>query len=112
MDNQQPHSLFLNPRNWLAALLLLLAPLVCAVDGLGDDQELLDPDQAFAISTGVKDGTNVEVTWAIAPGYYLYRDRIRFSTDTPGITLGDAELPPGTIKNDEFFGKIATSATR
>jgi thiol:disulfide interchange protein DsbD len=108
MDNQQPHSLFLNPRNWLAALLLLLAPLVCAVDGLGDDQELLDPDQAFAISTGVKDGTNVEVTWAIAPGYYLYRDRIRFSTDTPGITLGDAELPPGTIKNDEFFGKIAT----
>ncbi len=108
MDKQQPHSLFLNTRNWFAALLLLLAPLVYAIDSLGDDDELLDPDQAFSISTNVTDDAHVEVTWTIAPGYYLYRDRIRFSTDTPGITLGKAELPAGTIKDDEFFGKIAT----
>jgi thiol:disulfide interchange protein DsbD len=108
MDKQQPHSLFLNPRSWLAVLLLLLVPPAYAIDGLGDVDELLDPDLAFAISTHVRNDAQVEVNWKIAPGYYLYRDRIRFSTDTPGITLGDAELPTGTIKNDEFFGKIAT----
>jgi thiol:disulfide interchange protein DsbD len=108
MDKQQPYSLFLNPRSWIAVLLLLLVPPAYAVDSLGDDQELLDPDQAFAISTHIKGDAQVEVSWKIAPGYYLYRDRIRFSTDTPGITLGNAELPTGTIKNDEFFGKIAT----
>ena len=108
MDKQQPYSLFLNPRSWIAVLLLLLVPPAYAVDGLGDDQELLDPDQAFAISTHMKGDAQLEVSWKIAPGYYLYRDRIRFSTDTPGITLGNAELPTGTIKDDEFFGKIAT----
>ena len=37
----------------------------------------------------------------------MYRDRIRFSTDTPGVALGEASLPAGNIKDDEFFGKIA-----
>ena len=40
-------------------------------------------------------------------GYYLYRDRIRFNTDTPGIELREAELPAGEIKDDEFFGRLA-----
>jgi len=95
-------------RIWLAALLLSLPPLAQAIDspGISGGDELLDPDKAFAISAQINDDT-VQVTWTIAPGYYMYRDRIRFSTDTPGIGLGDAKLPPGTIKEDEFFGKIA-----
>jgi thiol:disulfide interchange protein DsbD len=107
MDKRQPHSPFLNPRSWLAVLLLLLAPLAYAIDSIGDE-DLLAPDQAFSISARVKDDANVEVTWTIAPGYYMYRDRIRFSTDSPGVVLGKAEMPAGTIKDDEFFGKIAT----
>ncbi|MEZ5541474.1 MAG: protein-disulfide reductase DsbD [Pseudomonadota bacterium] len=93
---------------WLIVLLLLAAPLATrAVDNPGiSDDDLLDPDQAFAISTALE-GDSARVTWKIAPGYYLYRDRIRFSTDTPGIELGDPELPAGTIKEDEFFGKLA-----
>ena len=95
-------------RTWLTALLLLAAPFAHAVDSLGisGDDELLDPDRAFGIST-VNNDKEVQVTWTIAPGYYMYRDRIRFSTDTAGIELGDAQLPAGTIKDDEFFGKIA-----
>ncbi len=108
MDKRQPHTQFLKHCFWLAMLLMLLVPPASAVDSLGADDELLDPDQAFSISTRVRDDAHVEVTWTIAPGYYMYRDRIRFRTETPGITLGEAQLPPGTIKDDEFFGKIAT----
>jgi len=106
MDNKQPGT-NLRLHLWLAALLLSVAPFVHAFDspGIGDD-DLLDPDQAFAISTSAADNA-VQVTWTIAPGYYLYRDRIRFSTDTAGFELGEAKLPAGTIKEDEFFGKIA-----
>ena len=71
------------------------------------DEDLLNVDQAFRFSATVTDNATLRVTWNIADGYYLYRDRIRFSTDTPGIELGQAVLPPGQIKNDKFFGKLA-----
>ena len=107
MDKKHPGTT-LKPCTWLAVLLLLSTLLAHATDspGISGDDELLDPDEAFAISTAVN-GNAVQVTWTIAPGYYLYRDRIRFSTDTTGIELGDATLPAGTIKEDEFFGKLA-----
>ena len=88
-----------------AALLVLVMPAAFALGSV--EQDLLEPDQAFRFSADLVDPATIRVTWDIADGYYLYRDRIRFSTDTPGIELREAELPPGEIKNDEFFGKIA-----
>ncbi|MGH8705641.1 MAG: protein-disulfide reductase DsbD N-terminal domain-containing protein, partial [Burkholderiales bacterium] len=40
-------------------------------------------------------------------GYYLYRDRFRFETET-GKVLADAELPAGKVKHDQFFGRTET----
>ncbi|MGB5305947.1 MAG: protein-disulfide reductase DsbD [Gammaproteobacteria bacterium] len=96
----------------LPGILLLILFSLPAIALADPEPELLDPDQAFAISASIGDGNAATVTWNIAAGYYLYRDRIRFSTDTPGITLGEPVLPPGKIKDDEFFGKIATYRTR
>jgi thiol:disulfide interchange protein DsbD len=86
---------------------LLLASMQSAF-ALGiTDQELLSPDEAFRFSADVVEPGTLRVTWDIADGYYLYRDRIRFSTGTPGIELRDADLPAGEIKNDEFFGRLS-----
>jgi thiol:disulfide interchange protein DsbD len=94
-------------------LLILLSGLLSTLTAAAfDDSDLLEPDKAFAFSAEIGEGTSVDVTWDIADGYYMYRDRIRFSTDTPGITLGDPALPPGKIKDDEFFGKIAVYRDR
>jgi len=87
-------------------LLLLLAfhlPAQAEVSA----EELLQADAAFEFSSTAIDRESLQASWKIAPGYYLYRDRIRFSTDTPGVELGEPELPAGKIKDDEFFGKIA-----
>ena len=73
----------------------------------GPEEELLDPDQAFAFSVTLQDDSTLQASWKIADGYYMYRERIRFQTDTPGFELGEPELPAGKIKNDEFFGEIA-----
>ena len=43
--------------------------------------ELLEPEQAFRFSARVADAGHVEVRFAIADGYYLYRDRLRFSAE-------------------------------
>ncbi len=69
------------------------------------EEELLKPDQAFSISSR-SEGNNIVVHWDIADGYYLYRSKFRFETSDPKVTLGSAELPPGKIKKDPFFGDI------
>jgi len=99
-------------RSLLLLGLLLTAASAFALNDINEindlDQDLLEPDAAFAITVSARDDSTLQVTWDIADGYYMYRNRIRFSTDTPGLELGEATLPTGTIKDDEFFGEIAT----
>lgn len=70
-------------------------------------QGLLEPEKAFRISTRALDGRNVEVAFKIAQGYYMYRDRFSFATQS-GKPLGEVEIPRGTLKEDAFFGKSET----
>jgi thiol:disulfide interchange protein DsbD len=77
--------------------------------GLGgsNDDEILEPDVAFKLTTDIKDGNNLVANWQIADKHYLYRDKFKFILkEGQGIQLGNANLPPGETKNDEFFGKI------
>jgi thiol:disulfide interchange protein DsbD len=48
---------------------------------------------------------NIIVRYEIAPGYYLYRDKLSFSTDTAGVSLGTPVAPNGNWHVDEFFGR-------
>lgn len=45
----------------------------------------------------------VDLKWTIAPGYYLYRDRIEITTKPSGSPI-DVVRPPGEQKNDPNFG--------
>lgn len=65
----------------------------------------LPPDQAFRLAATAEGPERVRLSWAIAPGYYLYKARLKFATTSPGVTLSSAELPAGDTKNDEYFGK-------
>jgi thiol:disulfide interchange protein DsbD len=65
--------------------------------------DLLEPEKAFRFSARALEGNALEVHFAIAPGYYLYRDRFRFAAE--GARLGNAEFPPGLQHKDEFFGE-------
>ena len=67
---------------------------------------LLPNERAFAFSARGVDERTVEARFVIADGYYLYRDRLKFAVD-PGA-LGGTALPPGKVKEDQFFGKVET----
>jgi thiol:disulfide interchange protein DsbD len=67
--------------------------------------EFLDPDVAFRLAVTPEGPDGVRLRWFIAPHYYLYRDRIKLATTTPGVTLGKADFPPGITKTDEYFGE-------
>jgi len=67
--------------------------------------DLLEPEQAFRFSARAVDDGAVEVRFAIADGYYLYRDRLRFSAEG-NARLGQPALPAGIPHKDEFFGEM------
>ena len=86
----------------------ILAPLLLLVfawQPLQAEEELLEPDKAFPFQVIIKDDT-IHAEWNTADGYYLYRNKISLTTNTPGISLGEPQLPAGKIKQDEFFGEI------
>lgn len=64
--------------------------------------ELLPPDQAFHFIGEVKDAHTLRVSWQIADGYYLYRERFKFALpDSVGVELGEPDLPHGVLKHEE-----------
>ncbi|OYY94961.1 MAG: thiol:disulfide interchange protein [Hydrogenophilales bacterium 28-61-23] len=69
------------------------------------DEELLEPEQAFKYSASLIEPGKAEARFQIADGYYLYRNKIKFSAEA-GIKLGTPALPAGKIKQDEAFGKV------
>jgi thioredoxin:protein disulfide reductase len=90
----------------LSLLLAGWALLSHAADAF--ETELLPAEQAFALEAGIIEGDRIRAAWTIADGYYLYRDKFRFSTAQEGIRLGDPVIPPGKRTQDEFFGEIET----
>jgi len=83
----------------LFALLILAAPWLKAAD-----DELLEPEKAFIFSARLADAKTIEAQFKVADGYYLYRNKIKLSSDQ--AQLGKPVLPMGKIKEDEFFGKV------
>ena len=69
--------------------------------------KLLEPERAFAFSVQALDEKTVEARFAIASGYYLYREKLQFSVE-PATLLSAPALPSGKVKDDEFFGKVET----
>jgi thioredoxin:protein disulfide reductase len=84
------------------------APAPAAAQG---QPRLLPPERAFAFSVQALDERTLEARFAIADGYYLYRDRLKFSVEPAGLAAA-AALPPGKIKDDEFFGRVETYRDR
>lgn len=70
------------------------------------EPEFLPVDQAFEIQPlEAHKGGKLAMGWRIAKGYYLYRDRMKFTLTAPsGAKLGDAALPKGEKHDDEHFG--------
>lgn len=89
--------------------LLLIAPLAHSEGVFGNkfdfmkgEPELMPVDQAFAFDSK-QEGNQVKLNWVIADGYYMYRDKLKFSVN--GAELGTVALPKGKPHEDEYFGK-------
>jgi len=68
-----------------------------------NEGEFLPPDQAFRLIAQPQGADRIALTWEIADGYYLYRNRLKVATDA-AVKLGELALPTGQSKTDEYFG--------
>ncbi|WP_299804505.1 protein-disulfide reductase DsbD [uncultured Shewanella sp.] len=97
--------------NLFLASLLLLTPLAHAegifssnkFDFLKGEPELMPVDQAFVFDFK-QQGDQVRISWVIADGYYMYRDKLKFEA-ADGAVLGEIALPQGKPHTDEYFGE-------
>lgn len=60
--------------------------------------------QAFTFSAEFPNPSQILTRWQIANGYYLYRDKFKFSIENNG-ELGTVEFPPATLKQDPNLGE-------
>ena len=77
-------------------MMFVLAHSVWAQPAKSVEPVLLDPDAAFKLSARMKDEKIAELTYDIAPGYYMYRDRFRFAAE--GAKAGKPVIPRGKRK--------------
>lgn len=67
------------------------------------EEEVLLPDQAFKLEVIAQDKHTLQANFTVAPGHYLYRDRIKFKSNNAQI--GEITFPKGDIKKDANFGE-------
>lgn len=87
---------------WLLGVLALSAPPVWA-------DEFLPPEQAFALTTTAVSPHTLHLHWDIAPGYYLYRERLAVTAQPqPGAVTPEMEAlvwPEALQKWDTNFNQ-------
>ncbi|WP_211442976.1 protein-disulfide reductase DsbD [Collimonas humicola] len=87
----------------LKQLSVLFAMLFAFTLAHADEDDYLAPEVAFKFSARMADAKTAEVTYAIADGYYMYRERFHFKAE--GATLGEPQIPAGKVKFDQTFNK-------
>ena len=70
------------------------------LDSLGGvEDDILEPDVAFNISHDSQPG-QFKVSWIIAEGHYLYRDKVQITADDAEVIEKPLVMPAGDSKDD------------
>lgn len=96
------------------ALALLLAVLTAPVQGglldtltgKAAEREPLRAEQAFPFSAKLVSPQEIRASFTTLPGYYLYKDKLKFELVGSEARIIAVELPEGITKDDPYFGRL------
>lgn len=72
------------------------------------EADLLPVEQAYPLTAKAVSANEIQISWQISKGYYLYKHRFAISATEPSVIVGDLILPAGEKHRDEFFGNVET----
>lgn len=95
------------PGSWIGRLrhTLVAAAALFATMSIWAQSTPLPPEQAFRVQLRQTGERTLEARFDVAPGHYLYRDRLGFAASSASLQL-QARRPAGTLKNDPAFGQV------
>lgn len=73
---------------------------------LNNSADFLPVREAFKLSLVEHTDKSVKLRFVNAEGYYLYRHRFQFRIEPSDLAKGEAVLPAGEPKHDEYFGDV------
>ncbi|WP_439860784.1 protein-disulfide reductase DsbD [Pseudomonas sp. MBLB4136] len=79
------------------------APLGAALNNSAD---FLPVREAFQLSLVDSSADAIKLRFVAAEGYYLYKHRFKFTSEPADVGLGEAQLPAGKHKTDDYFGEV------
>ena len=74
--------------------------------GLNNSADFLPVREAFRLSLIDAAPEQIKLRLVAAEGYYLYRHRFEFKASDTGVVIGEATLPAGKQKTDDYFGEV------
>ena len=81
-------------------------PSVSFGGALNNSADFLPVREAFRLSLVETTPQQIRLRFVAAEGYYLYRHRFAFQASEADIRIGEARLPDGVPKVDDYFGEI------
>ncbi len=94
----------------ISCIFLAFAANALSLIGGGEEEPLLEASEAFKTEVSLDQTNKLNVAIDIAPGYFLYRSKIKVSSDQ--AEFNDLVLPAGKKKQDQFFGEVETYRNR
>jgi thiol:disulfide interchange protein DsbD len=85
----------------VASSLLLVAALPLVASAA---EQFLDPELAFKLSARALDAKRIEMQFDVAPGYHLYRDKLKVEVQAGGA-VSELQVPRGVVEFDPTFQK-------
>lgn len=73
----------------------------------GGSDQLLAPEHAYLPQIVSATPGTIDINWFIEDGYYLYRDKLKFTLkNVDGLLIDESRVSQGTEQFDEFFGDV------
>lgn len=95
-----------NIKGWTSLLITTFVLLWPVLAKPIEFDEIRDFGDVFKISATADDRHEIKVSWQIADGFYLYNNKfLKFKTETAGVVLGEAVIPPGKPEFDDLLGE-------
>ena len=77
-----------------------------SLGGINNSADFLPVREAFRLNLVESTPEQITLRFVAAEGYYLYRHRFQFKTDDAEVVIGEARMPAGEQKTDEYFGEV------